>query len=102
MGLTINKPMTDYMIMSQGYFRFLLRVINIYYTLDTLYSILYFVLISRVLDLVEISMNTTEPPLDVLVDTLLALITLLEHSLVDRHQAPLEIRVRWEDLNIRI
>ncbi|KAG8314232.1 Myb-binding protein 1A, partial [Homalodisca vitripennis] len=47
----------------------------------------------RVLDLVEVWL-ASEPPLDLLVDTLLRLISLLEHSLVDRYQAPLETRVR--------
>uniref|UniRef100_A0A1B6LZ48 Uncharacterized protein n=1 Tax=Graphocephala atropunctata TaxID=36148 RepID=A0A1B6LZ48_9HEMI len=47
----------------------------------------------RVLDLIEVWI-VSEPPLDLLVDTLLRLVSLLEHSLVDRHQAPLEIRVR--------
>ncbi|XP_054272088.1 myb-binding protein 1A-like [Macrosteles quadrilineatus] len=50
---------------------------------------------SRVLDLIEIWMLRVEkPPLDLTVDVLLRLMSLLEHSLVDKHQSQLETRVR--------
>lgn len=51
------------------------------------------VCVCRVLDLVELWLGS-EPALDLMVDTLLRLISLLEFSIIDRHQAPLETRLR--------